>query len=283
MHEWHLADRVLSIDRPLVMGIVNVTSDSFSDGGQHPTPDLAIAHALGLLDQGADVLDIGGESTRPGSQPVSLDAELSRVVPVVTALAKRTRTPLSIDTSKAEVARQCLRAGALIINDVTALRGDPDMAAVVRDFQAGVIVMHMLGTPQTMQLNPLYGDVLADLSVFFQERLQAAVEIGIAAARMVLDPGIGFGKTDLHNLEILARLPELQKLGRPICLGVSRKGFAGRLLGRSVEERLAASLAAACHAVCHGAAQVFRVHDVAATRDCVRLLQVLRQRETNPH
>jgi dihydropteroate synthase len=281
MHEWHLSQRILTFDRPLVMGIVNVTPDSFSDGGQHPTPDLAIAHALRLLDEGADILDIGGESTRPGSQPVSLAEELSRVVPVVTALAKRTRIPLSIDTSKGEVARQCLRAGALIINDVTALRGDPDMAAVVRDFQAGLILMHLQGTPQTMQLNPLYGDVLADLTVFFEERLQAAVQIGIAAARMVLDPGIGFGKSDLHNLEILARLPELQKLGRPICLGVSRKGFAGRLLGRSVEERLAASLAAACHAVCHGAAQVLRVHDVAATRDCVRLLHVLRQRETN--
>jgi dihydropteroate synthase len=264
------------------MGIINVTPDSFSDGGHYPTTSTAIDHALRLLDEGAGILDIGGESTRPGSRPVLLDEELCRVLPVVEALAKRTRILLSVDTSKAEVARRSLQAGAHIINDVTALRGDPEMAGVVRDFRAGLILMHMQGTPQTMHLNPLYGDILADLLSFFQERLQVAVQLGIPPGRMVLDPGIGFGKSDLHNLEILARLRELQSLGRPICLGVSRKGFLGRLLGRAVDERLAGSLAAICHAVSQRAAQVIRVHDVAATRDAIRLLAAVLERQPPP-
>src|SRR5712691_411874 len=211
-HEWRLRDRVLLFERrPLVMGIVNVTPDSFSDGGQHASTDAAVAHALRLIDQGADLLDIGGESTRPGAAPVPVDEELARVVPVVQALAAQTQTPLSLDTSKARAARAGLEAGAHIVNDVTALLGDPEMAAVARDFQAGVVLMHMQGTPVTMQLDPHYEDVVAEVGQFLDARLQAAAKMGIAEERVVLDPGIGFGKTFEHNLELMRRLDEFQR------------------------------------------------------------------------
>ena len=187
-----------------------------------------------------------------------------------------------MDTCKAETARQALAAGAHVVNDVTALRGDPDMAAVVRDSGAGVVLMHMQGTPPTMQVNPVYADVVEEVSRFLEARLQAAADVGIAGAQVVLDPGVGFGKTAEHNLELLARLAELQRLGRPVCLGVSRKGFLGKLLGRPVEERLAGSVAAVCHALAHGAAQMVRVHDVAETRDAVRLFQALKERRRRP-
>ena len=278
--EWRLRDRVLYPGRAaLVMGVVNVTPDSFSDGGRFAATEAAVAHGLELVRQGADLLDIGGESTRPGAEAVDLDEELRRVVPVVREVAARTSVPLSVDTYKAETARQALAAGAHVINDVTALLGDPDMAAVVRDSGAGVILMHMRGTPQTMQLNPVYDDVTAEVGRFLEARLQAAADLGIAGSRVVLDPGVGFGKTDEHNLELLARLAELQRLGRPVCLGVSRKGFLGKLLGRPVTERLAGSLAAVCYAVARGAVQVVRVHDVAETRDAVRLIQALQERQ----
>jgi dihydropteroate synthase len=278
LHEWHLPDRILRLDdRPLVLGIVNVTPDSFSDGGRHAIPEAAVDHALDLVRQGADLLDIGGESTRPGSTPVPTDEELRRVLPVVEALAARTTVPLSVDTSKAEVAAACLAAGAHVINDVTALRGDPGLAEVVRAAGAGVILMHMQGTPATMQLAPHYEDVVAEIDGFFQERLRAAADVGIAGPRVVLDPGIGFGKTEAHNLELLARLEAFQHLGRPVCLGVSRKGFLGRVLGRPVEGRLAGSLAAVCYAAARQAAQVVRVHDVEATRDAVTLIAAVRQ------
>ncbi len=273
---WHLRDRVLHPGRPpLVMGIVNVTPDSFSDGGRFADAEAAVAHGLALVREGADLLDVGGESTRPGAVPVSLEEELARVLPVVRALASRTSVPISVDTSKAEVARRCLEAGAHAINDVTALRGDADMAAVVRDFGAGVILMHMQGTPATMQVAPTYADVVREVGEFLEARLQAAADLGIANSRVVLDPGIGFGKTAAHNIELLARLDELQRLGRPVCLGVSRKGFLGKLLVRPVGERLAASLAAVCFALARHAAQVFRVHDVAPTRDAVTLFAAL--------
>jgi dihydropteroate synthase len=278
LHEWHLPDRVLPIDdRPLVMGIVNVTPDSFSDGGRHATSAAAVAHALDLVRQGADLVDIGGESTRPGSQPVPAAEELRRVLPVVEALHGLTTVPLSIDTSKAEVAAACLAAGAHVVNDVTALRGDPRLAEVVRAAGAGVILMHMQGTPATMHLAPHYEDVIADVDRFFQERLQAAADVGIAGSRVVLDPGIGFGKTEAHNLELLAGLEAFQRHGRPVCLGASRKGFLGRVLGRPVEYRLAGSLAAVCYAVGRDAAQVVRVHDVEATRDAVTLFAAVRR------
>jgi dihydropteroate synthase len=275
---WQLRDRTLTPGNPpLVMGIVNVTPDSFSDGGRFLDTDAAVAHALRLVEQGADLLDIGGESSRPGARPISLEEELARVVPVIRLLVGQTSVPLSVDTCKAEVARQALEAGAHILNDITALEADADMPAVARTFQAGVILMHMRGTPATMQVQPHYDDVVAEVAAFLEARLQASIDLGIAGTRVVLDPGIGFGKTTAHNLQLLARLGELQRLGRPVCLGVSRKGFLGQVLGRSLEERLAGSLAAACYALTHQSAQILRVHDVAQTRDAVALFQALRE------
>jgi dihydropteroate synthase len=275
---WRLRDRTLTPGTPpLVMGIVNVTPDSFSDGGRFLDTDAAVAQALRLVEQGADLLDIGGESSRPGAQPISVEEELARVVPVIRRLAGQTSVPLSVDTCKAEVARRALEAGAHVINDITALQGDADMPAVARTFQAGVILMHMRGTPATMQVHPHYDDVVAEVTAFLEARLQACIDLGIAGPQVVLDPGIGFGKTTGHNLQLLARLGELQRLGRPVCLGVSRKGFLGQVLGRSLEERLAGSLAAACFALAHQTAQILRVHDVAQTRDAVALFQALRE------
>lgn len=276
MRSWRLRDRTIDLQRRcLVMGIVNVTPDSFSDGGRHDDIDAAVAHAQELVAQGADLLDIGGESTRPGSQPVAVEEELRRVVPVIQALADAVAVPLSVDTSKAVVARACLEAGAHVINDVTGLAGDPDMPAVVRAFCAGAIVMHMQGTPATMQKAPQYDDVAVDLSRYFVQRLESLAGQGVTPEAIALDPGIGFGKTTRHNLEIIARLAEFQALGRPVCLGVSRKGLLGTILGRPVGERLAGSLAAAAYALAHDAAQLLRVHDVAATRDLVRLWEAL--------
>jgi dihydropteroate synthase len=279
MNTWRLRGRELPLGtRCLIMGIVNVTPDSFSDGGQFLGTDAAIAHGLELVRQGADLLDIGGESTRPGSQPVTLENELQRAVPVVTALAQQTTVAISIDTSKADVAAACLQAGAHVINDVTGLTGDPRMADVARDLGAGVIVMHMQGTPATMQIAPAYDDVITDLSRFFAERIQSLTAHGIALEAIALDPGIGFGKTRDHNITLLARLAEFTALGRPICLGVSRKGFLGKLLDRPLEERLAGSLAAAAYGLAQNAVQILRVHDVAETRDLVVTWEVLRNR-----
>jgi dihydropteroate synthase len=275
MHSWHIRDRVLNLGpRPLVMGIVNVTPDSFSDGGRFLNADAAVAHALDLVKQGADLLDIGGESTRPGSTPVPVEEELRRVLSVVAVLVKETQVPLSIDTSKAEVARQCLQAGAHVINDVTAL-ADARMVDVARQFHAGAILMHMQGTPQTMQVKPHYENVVDDVGRWLDQRRREVITQGIPADNLVLDPGIGFGKSLAHNLELLVRLSELQRLGRPICLGVSRKGFIGKITGRSVQENAAGSVAIACHAVLKQAVQILRVHDVAATRDAVLMLTAL--------
>jgi dihydropteroate synthase len=276
MNPWRLRRRDLPLGkRCLVMGIVNVTPDSFSDGGRFLQTDAAIAHGLELVRQGADLLDIGGESTRPGSQPITLEEELQRVVPVVTALAQQTSVPISVDTSKAEVASSCLQAGAHLVNDVTGLTGDPHMIDVVRDLAAGVIVMHMQGTPATMQVAPHYDDVVIDLSRFFAERIQSLTAHGIPLDAIALDPGIGFGKTREHNITLLAQLAKFSVLGRPICLGVSRKGFLGKLLNRPLEERLAGSLAAAAYGLAQNAVQILRVHDVAETRDLVRVWEVL--------
>jgi dihydropteroate synthase len=281
---WHLPDRILSLDRrPLLLGIVNVTPDSFSDGGRLASPDAAISHGVELVRQGADLLDVGGESTRPGSQPVPEDEELRRVLPVIRGLAQQVTVPLSVDTSKAEVARQCLAAGAHVINDITALVGDPRMIDVVRDARAGVILMHMQGTPATMQNDPHYEDVVADVGRFLQERLHVLTARGIAAERIALDPGIGFGKTLEHNLTLLARMAELRNLGRPLCLGVSRKGFLGRLTGRPVDQRVIGSVAALALPVLLGAVHIVRVHDVQATREAVAVWTALAAaRENDP-
>jgi dihydropteroate synthase len=272
---WRVKDRTLEFGRPRVMGIVNVTPDSFSDGGNFFDPAAAISHALKLVEEGADILDIGGESTRPGSTPVPLDEELRRVVLVVRGLANQTTVPLSIDTSKAEVARQCLEAGASIINDVTALRGDPAMIDVARNLQAGVILMHMQGTPATMQQDPKYDDVVAEVHEFLRLRLLELEQAGLDREGLSIDPGIGFGKRHAHNLTLLAHLDRFLDLGRPICLGVSRKGFIGKITGKTVADSAAGSVAVACHAMAKVAAQILRVHDVAATVDAVKMFEAI--------
>ncbi|HEV7883491.1 MAG TPA: dihydropteroate synthase, partial [Solirubrobacteraceae bacterium] len=252
---------------PVVMGVVNVTPDSFSDGGAWLDPGAAIAHGEDLARQGADILDVGGESTRPGAEPVGAEEELRRVLPVLEGLAVA-GPRLSIDTSKAAVAEAALRAGATIVNDVTALRGDPAMAALLAEQQCDVCLMHMLGEPRTMQRDPRYDDVVEDVKAFLSERLEFAVAEGIAAERIWLDPGIGFGKTMAHNLELLRRLHELVALGRPIVVGTSRKSFLGTLTGRGVHERVPATIATNVLAFAAGA-RVFRVHDVAEVRDAL--------------
>lgn len=272
---WHLADRTFHIGtRPLVMGVVNVTPDSFSDGGRYSDPERAVARALLLAEQGADVLDVGGESTRPGAEPVPLDEELRRVLPVVRELARRTATPISVDTMKPAVARAALDAGAHIINDVSGFRA-PEMAAVARAARCGVVVTHMRGEPATMQRNPTYEDPVAEVAGYLEERLRGLGESGIAPEAVCLDPGIGFGKALEHNLALLARLGAVARLGRPVCLGVSRKGFIGTLCGRGPDERDPGSLAVACFAAARGTAHVLRVHDVPAARDAALLLDAI--------
>ena len=253
---------------PKLMGIVNVTPDSFSDGGQFDSVSAATEHALRLVNEGADILDIGGESTRPGATPVALEEELLRVVPVVRELARQTRVPISIDTSKAEVARQCLDAGAVIVNDISGLTLDADMPRVCAESACGVIVMHMQGTPQTMQLDPSYADVVADVSRYFARRLEELEAAGIARERIVLDPGIGFGKTAEHNLDLLSHIAQLHELGRPLLIGHSRKRFLKKVLGREVEERNAGTLGVSLALAAQGT-DILRVHDVRATRDAL--------------
>jgi dihydropteroate synthase len=249
------------------MGVLNVTPDSFSDGGLFLEPSAAVEHAGRLASEGADLIDVGGESTRPGSAPVSEEEELRRVMPVVERLAGGP-LPVSIDTSKAEVARRALEAGATFVNDVTALRGDAGMAEIVGRADADLCLMHMRGEPRTMQDDPRYGDVVSEVGAFLEERLAFAVSQGIAAERVWLDPGIGFGKTIEHNLALLRRLDEIVAIGRPIVVGASRKRFIGDLTGRPEAERVAGTIAANVLAFERGAA-MFRVHDVAATRDAL--------------
>jgi dihydropteroate synthase len=250
--------------RPAVMGIVNVTPDSFSDGGENLDPDTAAASARRMVEEGAAIVDIGGESTRPGSAGVSLDEELHRVVPVLERLAGE--VSFSIDTSKAEVARSAIRLGAELVNDVTALRGDPELAGVVAESDAYLCLMHMLGEPRTMQDDPRYGDVVSEVRAFLEERMAFARAAGIEEERICLDPGIGFGKTVEHNVELLRRLDELVALGRPVLVGASRKRFLGRLLGdpEATVGPLEGSIAAARVAVAAGAT-IVRVHDVRET------------------
>jgi dihydropteroate synthase len=249
------------------MGVLNVTPDSFSDGGEFLEPPAAIAHARALAAEGADLIDVGGESTRPGSEPVAEAVELERVMPVIEAL-RHEGPPVSIDTSKASVARAALAAGASFVNDVTALRGDPDLAAVVADARADVCLVHMKGEPRSMQDDPRYDDVVSEVRAFLEDRLEAAVRDGISEDRVWVDPGIGFGKTVDHNLELIRRLDEIVALGRPVVFGASRKRFLGTLTGRAERERLGGTVAVNVLAFQRGAA-MFRVHDVAATRDAL--------------
>jgi len=264
----------------LVMGIVNVTPDSFSDGGKFYSPAKAVAHALELVAQGAEILDIGGESTRPGAETVSESEELRRVIPVIESLAAKVKIPLSIDTVKPAVARAALDAGASIVNDVAANRSDDVMWKIVAESGAGYVCMHAQGGPRTMQKNPVYKDVVRDVGAFFRERLEKLEAAGVAADRVVFDPGIGFGKTPEHNLQLLANLRRFTRLKRPLLLGVSRKSFIGKLLGAALNERLPASLACATLAVASGV-QIIRVHDVAETVQAVRLAEALPARKKN--
>jgi dihydropteroate synthase len=268
---WQTTHHTIELDRPRVMGIVNVTPDSFSDGGQHADTRSALAHCEQLLAEGADILDIGGESTRPGAEGVSLADELARVLPVLEG-ALRLGCPVSVDTQKPEVMRQALARGADIVNDVNALRAPGAAEAVAAHASCGVCLMHMRGAPKTMQQHTAYGDVVTEVSDLLRERSTALSALGIAAERIVFDPGIGFGKSVEHNLELLRRQRELLALGRPLLVGWSRKSTLGAITGRGPGERLAASLAAALAAV-QGGAHIVRVHDVAATVDALKVWQ----------
>lgn len=263
---------VLALDRPLLMGVVNATPDSFSDGGRYEAADAAIVHARRLIDEGADIVDIGGESTRPGARAVEAGEEARRVLPVLEALAGCGR-PLSVDTRRAEVMRAALAAGADMINDVGGFRASGAVAAVAAG-SAALCVMHMLGEPATMQTAPAYDDVVADVQQFLAQRLRVLQAAGVAHERLVVDPGIGFGKTQADNLRLLRSLDRLAALGVPVLVGVSRKSLIGQLTGRPVDQRLAGSIGGALAAAARGA-RILRVHDVAATRDALAVWQAV--------
>jgi dihydropteroate synthase len=260
----------LDLTRPNVMGIVNVTPDSFSDGGKYSSVERAVEHALQLIAEGADILDIGGESTRPGAAPVGLDEELRRVIPVIEALSKVTTVPLSTDTYKPEVMRAAIQAGADIVNDICALREDGALE-IVANSNAGVCLMHMQGIPQTMQINPQYTDVVSEVKQFLADRVEACLTHGIASERITLDPGFGFGKTTAHNVALIQHLDSFVELGFPLLVGLSRKSVLGRIAGGDEQQRLHAGLAASVISVMKGA-KIVRVHDVKATVDALKVV-----------
>lgn len=282
--EWKCRDRVLRIDEgaPLLMGILNVTPDSFSDGGRYLHTEEAVERGLQMLQDGADILDIGGESTRPGATEVSAEEEKARVIPVIRGIAARSRATLSVDTSKAEVARCAIEAGAHIVNDVSAMTRDPAMPGVARESGAGVVLMHMQGTPRSMQENPRYADVTAEVREYLRARVATLVAEGFDPQTLAVDPGIGFGKTVEHNVSLLANLAALRKTGRPVVIGLSRKRFLGHLTGREVNERLSASLAGLVFCVLNGA-HILRVHDVRESRDAIRVTGSLQRAREGQH
>jgi dihydropteroate synthase len=263
----------LDLSRPHVMGIVNITPDSFSDGGKYETTQKAVEHALQLVAKGADILDIGGESTRPGATPVNLEEELKRVIPVIEKLVKVAGVPISVDTYKPEVMRSAIAAGADMVNDVRALQ-EPGALEIVAKSKAGVCLMHMQGTPQTMQVNPQYGNVVTEVKAFLSERLSAANKAGIIAQRIVLDPGFGFGKRTEHNIALLQSLQSIAELGCPLLVGLSRKSILGQLVGDDEYGRLNASIAAAVISAMKGA-RIVRVHDVKATADALKVVAAI--------
>lgn len=269
-HVWTLRTRDLTRQRlPLLMGILNVTPDSFSDGGQFNAIDAAVERALQMEADGADIIDIGGESTRPGSEPVSLDEEVSRTIPVIRALQRKLKSPISIDTTKAEVARQALDAGAEIVNDISGLTFDPNMIDLCAREDAGICLMHIKGTPKTMQVDPQYGDVVAEVIEFLQQQVDRCLMAGIRPERMTVDPGIGFGKTAEHNLTLLRSVARLQSdLQRPVLIGHSRKRFLSKLLGRPVEEREAGTVGVSI-ALAEQGVDILRIHDVRSVRDAL--------------
>jgi len=267
--QWQCRDRILDLAAPVVMGVLNVTPDSFSDGGRHVAPGSALAHARRMIGEGAAIIDVGGESTRPGSRPASVDEELGRVIPVIEALRRESGIFISVDTSKPEVMSAAVAAGADIVNDVRAL-GEAGAIEAVAASGAGVCLMHMLGEPRTMQDAPHYENVVEEVGSFLAARMRACRDAGIDAARMVIDPGFGFGKRTVDNLALLKQLAGFEALGVPIAVGLSRKSMLAKLTGRGVDERLAGSVALATIAVLHGA-RIVRAHDVSATVDAVRV------------
>ena len=260
--------------RTLIMGVLNVTPDSFSDGGKYFDVAAAVCHAKYMAEHGADVIDIGGESSRPGASPASSNEELARVLPVIEGLIDEISIPVSIDTCKSEIARLALETGAHIVNDITALQWDAGMAQVVAEMNAGVILMHMRGTPRTMQHAPVYNDVVSEISSWFQRRIGAAETEGIPSDQIVIDPGIGFGKTVDHNLEILRRLDEFRHLKKPILIGPSRKSFIGKILNLPVNDRMEGTAATITWAIAHGADMV-RVHDVKSMHRVAQMTDAL--------
>jgi dihydropteroate synthase len=271
---WELSRRSLSLERPLVMGILNVTPDSFSDGNRFFSCAEAVERALELEGEGADIIDIGGESTRPNAPAVDLAQELSRVVPVIEALAGRLRVPISVDTYKAGVARAACAAGAEIVNDVSGLRFDPAMAQAVAEADAGLVVMHTRGTPDHMQADTRYTDLIAEVKEYLLASLALARDAGIPASRIAIDPGLGFGKSVAGNLELIRRLPEFLSLGLPILVGPSRKSFIGKVLGRDLGDRTFGTAATVAVSILNGAS-IIRVHDVAAMRDVAVMTRAL--------
>jgi len=263
---------------PKLMGIVNTTPDSFSDGGQFLQRDAAVEQGLRLVEAGADFLDVGGESSRPGATPVETSEEIDRVIPVVERLARETSVPISVDTTKADVARRALDAGAVIVNDISGLTFDPEMPKLCAETSCGVIAMHMQGTPQTMQQNPHYeGDVVEEICVYLQRRCAELQAAGIEASSLIIDPGIGFGKTAEHNLQILSRVNQFRELGYPVLIGHSRKRFLGKVLGKEVDERLFGTVGVAVALAAQGV-DIIRVHDVAAVADCLTAWRAVAER-----
>ena len=270
----------LDLTSPRVMGIVNVTPDSFSDGGKYAATNLAVEHALKLVEEGAAILDIGGESTRPNATPVGLQEELDRVIPVIEALSKQVNIPISIDTYKPQVMQAAINAGASMVNDVRALQEEGAMQVVAKS-NAGVCLMHMQGMPQTMQVDPQYDHVVNDVIAFLQARLQASIGAGIAKERIVLDPGFGFGKTRVHNISLIQQLESLAALGQPLLVGLSRKSVLGQIstaqmTGNDIDARLYASIAASVIAAQKGA-KILRVHDVKATVEALKVVSAIQQ------
>ncbi|TET47090.1 dihydropteroate synthase [Candidatus Aerophobetes bacterium] len=271
----HLKNRDIDLEeKVVVMGVLNLTPDSFYDGGRYTREAQALRRVEEMIGEGADIIDVGGESVRPGAEPVSLDEELSRVIPVIEKIRRSFPITISIDTYKAEVARQAIEKGAEMVNDISGLRFDPDLRKIVAGYEVPLILMHIKGTPKNMQDNPRYHSLMEEIISYLRKSIKLAEESGVDPARIIVDPGIGFGKTTAHNLEILRRLEELKSLGRPILVGLSRKSFIGNVLGLPQEERLEGGLAATSMAV-SGGARIVRTHDVKPTRRAVDMVQAI--------